>query len=69
VLDAAPRARIDSATHRTLRRPGSTTVIAEEIKMIAPWKLFVAVLCLLAMLAILVAFVVIPDNTHVYYWD
>lgn len=37
--------------------------------MIAPWKLFVAVLTLLGMLAMLVAFVVLPDDTHKYYWD
>jgi hypothetical protein len=36
--------------------------------MIQPWQLFLAVLVLLGMLAILVAFVILPDNTHTYYF-
>jgi len=35
--------------------------------MIQPWQLFLAVLVLLGMLAILAAFVLIPDNTHSYF--
>lgn len=35
--------------------------------MIQPWQLFLAVLVLLGTLAILAAFVLIPDNTHHYF--
>jgi len=34
--------------------------------MVTPGKLFLAVLVLIAMLAILGAFILIPDNTHTY---
>jgi hypothetical protein len=36
--------------------------------MIQPWQLFLAVLLFLGVLAILIAFVVLPDNTHSYYF-
>jgi hypothetical protein len=36
--------------------------------MIQPWQLFLAVLVLLGMLAILAAFVILPDDTHQYYF-
>jgi hypothetical protein len=36
--------------------------------MIQPWQLFLAVLVLLGMLAVLAAFVILPDNTHTYYF-
>jgi hypothetical protein len=32
--------------------------------MVQPWQLFLAVLVFVAMLAILAAFVIVPDNTH-----
>jgi hypothetical protein len=62
------QAGIDFAGHRTVRRSSATTVTRGEGElMIQPWQLFLAVLVLLGMLAILAAFVLIPDNTHQYF--
>jgi hypothetical protein len=66
---ATPYAEVDFAPERAFAPPAKATFISGGGDlMIQPWQLFLAVLVLLGMLAILAAFVILPDDTHQYYF-